>query len=117
MRSGTQGRLGLGGRSQYRKNGGVLLTGMFPMISYRIQNHQPRDDTILSGLGTKGKIEIFEYAATGVLLVALGEARIGHWRRCSLTNMESPRLKGSWREIGTWHHEGSPGKAIGESAA
>jgi hypothetical protein len=54
--AGTQTRQTVGGRSWCRGRGGVLLIGLLPhglliLLSYRTQDHQPRDGNAYSGLG------------------------------------------------------------------
>jgi len=46
----TQGRQEPGGRSWCRGHGGVLLTGLLNLLSYKTQAHQPRDETTTLGL-------------------------------------------------------------------
>ena len=38
-----------GSRSWCRGHGGILLTGLLPLASYRTQDYQPRDDSIHNG--------------------------------------------------------------------
>ena len=51
FRTGTQARQEPRGRRWYQDHGGVLLTGLLNMLSYRTQDHQPGDGTSQNGLG------------------------------------------------------------------
>jgi hypothetical protein len=73
VRTGTQTGKKLGGRSWCRGHGGVLLTGLFSLSSYRTQDHQLRDGTTHNGLGPSPSITNKENALQPDLMEAFSQ--------------------------------------------
>jgi hypothetical protein len=63
-------------RSWYKSHGGLLLTGLLSLLSYRTQDHQPRDDTTHNRLGSPPLIINGENALQLDLMEAFSQLRL-----------------------------------------